>query len=160
MSAKPRPASDSLSSPIKALFSGEVLEEALFPFPEPAADEKETVTAFVETLRSFAKDRIDPARFDREKGIPPEVVRGLADIGLFGIAVPEEYGGYGFSSSAYCRVMEEVGRTDASLGILVGGHQSIGLKALLLYGTPEQKSLWLPAMAAGEKLAAFALTEP
>jgi acyl-CoA dehydrogenase family member 9 len=74
--------------------------------------------------------------------------------------VPEEFGGYGFSSSAYCRVMEEVGRTDASLGILIGGHQSIGLKALLLYGTPEQKARWLPKLASGEELAAFALTEP
>lgn len=56
--------------------------------------------------------------------------------------------------------MEEVGRTDASLGILIGGHQSIGLKALLLFGTEEQKARWLPALAAGEKIAAFALTEP
>jgi acyl-CoA dehydrogenase family protein 9 len=87
-------------------------------------------------------------------------VRGLAGLGIFGISIPEEYGGYGFSSSAYCRVMEEVGRTDASLGILIGGHQSIGMKALLLYGTEEQKKRWLPSLAAGEKIAAFALTEP
>ncbi|HEV8232669.1 MAG TPA: acyl-CoA dehydrogenase family protein [Thermoanaerobaculia bacterium] len=160
MSAKARPAPEILASPVKALFAGGVLEEALFPFPEPAADEKETVTAFVGAFREFARDRIDSARIDREKAIPPEVIRGLADLGMFGIAVPEEYGGYSFSSSAYCRVMEEIGRTDASLGILVGGHQSIGLKALLLYGSPEQKTRWLPSLAAGEKIAAFALTEP
>jgi len=88
------------------------------------------------------------------------VVKGLADLGMFGISIPREYGGYDFSSSAYCRVMEEVGRTDASLGILIGGHQSIGMKALLLYGTEEQKKRWLPPLAAGEKIAAFALTEP
>jgi acyl-CoA dehydrogenase family protein 9 len=160
MSTKARPAADALTSPVKALFAGVILDDELFPFPEPAADEKETVSAFVSSFREFARDRIDSARIDREKRIPPEVIRGLADLGTFGIAVPEEYGGYSFSSSAYCRVMEEIGRTDASLGILVGGHQSIGLKAVLLYGSPEQKSLWLPPLAAGEKLAAFALTEP
>ncbi|MDQ5858904.1 MAG: acyl-CoA dehydrogenase family protein, partial [Acidobacteriota bacterium] len=160
MSADPRPEPEALSSPIKALFSGEIVEGALFPYPEPAADEKETVSTFLDSLRSFAKDRVDPARFDREQRIPPEVVRGLADLGVFGLTIPEAYGGYGFSSSAYCRVMEEVGSTDASLGILIGGHQSIGLKALLLYGTEEQKKRWLPSLAAGETIAAFALTEP
>jgi acyl-CoA dehydrogenase family protein 9 len=160
LSAKPSLAPDTLTSPVKALFAGVILDDVLFPFPEPAADEKDTVNAFVATFRDFARDRIDSARIDREKAIPADVIRGLADLGIFGIAVPEEYGGYSFSSSAYCRVMEEIGRTDASLGILVGGHQSIGLKALLLYGSPEQKSLWLPALASGEKLAAFALTEP
>jgi acyl-CoA dehydrogenase family protein 9 len=160
MSTRPRPASDSLSSPIKALFAGQILEDALFPFPEPSPDERETVTAFLGSLREFARNRIDSARFDREKTISSDVVKGLADLGIFGLTVPEEFGGYGFSSSAYCRVMEEIGQTDASLGILVGGHQSIGLKALLLYGTPEQKSRWLPALAAGEEIAAFALTEP
>ncbi len=151
---------DSISSPVKALFAGVVREDVLFPFPEPSSEDQETVSAFLGSLRAFVRDRVDSARIDREKRIPPEVVRGLADLGTFGISIPEEYGGYGFSSSAYCRVMEEVGRTDASLGILIGGHQSIGMKALLLYGTEEQKKRWLPALAAGEKIAAFALTEP
>ena len=149
-----------MSSPVKALFAGAVREDLLFPFPEPTDEERETVSAFLGSLRNFARDRIDSARIDREKRIPPEIVRGLADLGTFGISIPVEYGGYGFSSSAYCRVMEEIGRTDASLGILIGGHQSIGMKALLLYGTEEQKKRWLPALAAGEMVAAFALTEP
>ena len=149
-----------MSSPIKSLFAGEIPEGVLSPFPEPPAEEKETVSAFLGSFREFARERVDPARFDREKRIPPEVVRGLADLGIFGLTIPEAYGGYGFSSAAYCRVMEEVGRTDASLGILIGGHQSIGLKALLLFGTDEQKARWLPALATGEKIAAFALTEP
>ena len=160
MSADVRPEPEVLSSPIKGLFSGQIVESALFPYPEPSADEKETVSAFLDSLRSFAKDKIDPARFDREKRVPPEVVKGLADLGIFGLTIPEEHGGYGFSSSAYCRVMEEIGSTDASLGILIGGHQSIGLKALLLYGTDEQKKRWLPGLASGDVLAAFALTEP
>lgn len=160
MSADPRSESEALSSPIKGLFGGQIVESALFPYPEPSADEKETVSTFLGSLRSFSKDRIDPARFDREKQIPPEVVEGLADLGIFGLTIPEAYGGYGFSSSAYCRVMEEIGSTDASLGILIGAHQSIGLKALLLHGTEEQKKRWLPPLAAGEMIAAFALTEP
>jgi acyl-CoA dehydrogenase family protein 9 len=160
MSAKAEALPETLTSPIKALFGGEILEEVLFPFPEPPAEEKETVDAFLGAFREFARDRLDGARFDREKTIPADVRRGLADLGIFGTSVPEQYGGYSFSSSAYCRVTEEIGRTDASLGILVGGHQSIGLKAVLLYGSEEQKKKWLPPLAAGEKLAAFALTEP
>jgi acyl-CoA dehydrogenase family protein 9 len=149
-----------LASPIKSLFAGQVPEEVLVQFPEPSAEERETVSTFLGSLRDFAHEKIDPARIDREKRIPPEVVRGLADLGIFGLTIPEEYGGYGLSSAAYCRVMEEVGRTDASLGILIGGHQSIGMKALLLYGSAEQKSRWLPSLATGGMIAAFALTEP
>ena len=98
------------------------------------AEEKETVSAFLDSLRGFARDHIDAARIEREHRIPPEVVKGLAELGAFGMTIPEEYGGYGFSSSAYCRVTEEIGTIDASLGILIGGHQSIGMKGLLLYG--------------------------
>ncbi|MEP6801034.1 MAG: acyl-CoA dehydrogenase family protein [Acidobacteriota bacterium] len=149
-----------LSSPVKSLLSGHVPEDLVFPYPQVAAEEKETVSAFLGSFRDFAKDRVDPRRFDREHGIAPEVVRGLAELGAFGMIIPEAYGGYGFSSSAYCRVTEEIGRTDASLGILIGGHQSIGLKGLILFGTEEQKRRWLPKLSAGEMIAAFALTEP
>ena len=98
--------------------------------------------------RLLPRLRPGPRRLARRSsastGSPPEVIRGLAELGAFGMTIPEEYGGYGFSASAYCRVTEEIGRTDASLGILIGGHQSIGLKGLILYGTEEQKKKWLP----------------
>jgi acyl-CoA dehydrogenase family protein 9 len=145
---------------VKSVFAGRIPEDTVFPFPEIAESERETVSAFLESFRAFAKDRIDPSRIERERRIPPEVVRGLAELGAFGMTIPEEYGGYGFSASAYCRVTEEIGRTDASLGILIGGHQSIGMKGLVLYGNEAQKKKWLPQLAAGEMIAAFALTEP
>jgi len=148
------------SSPVKALFAGQVPEETAFPFPEIAPEEREVVSTFLGSFREFARDHVDPRAFDRDHRIPSEVVRGLADLGAFGMIIPEAYGGYGFSSSAYCRVTEEIGRTDASLGILIGGHQSIGLKGLILFGTEEQKKRWLPRLASGEMIAAFALTEP
>jgi acyl-CoA dehydrogenase family member 9 len=156
---RPRPESQ-LQSPMRALMAGQVPEDVVFPFPEVPPEEREMVSAFVESLRGFARDRIDPARIEREHRIDDGVMRGLADLGVFGMTIPEAYGGYGFSASAYCRVMEEVGTIDASLAILVGGHQSIGLKALLLYGTEEQKKRFLPRLASGELIAAFALTEP
>jgi acyl-CoA dehydrogenase family protein 9 len=146
--------------PIRAICAGTVPEELLFPYPEVPEAERETVSAFLDSLRSFARDRIDPRRIDREHSVSDEVVRGLAELGAFGMTIPEEFGGYGFSASAYCRVTEEIGRTDASIGILIGGHQSIGMKGLLLYGNAEQKKKWLPALASGEMIAAFALTEP
>ena len=157
--ASPLPESQ-LQSPMRALMAGQVPEDAVFPFPEVPAEERETVSAFLESFRGFARDHIDPARIEREHTIDDAAVRGLADLGVFGMTIPEAYGGYGFSASAYCRAMEEVGTIDASLAILIGGHQSIGMKALLLYGTEEQKKKWLPGLASGELIAAFALTEP
>jgi acyl-CoA dehydrogenase family protein 9 len=149
-----------LAPVVKSLFAGAIPEETVFPYPEIDASERETVSAFLDSFRAFARDHVDSASIEREHRVPPEVIRGLADLGAFGMTIPEAYGGYGFSSSAYCRVTEEIGRTDASLGILVGGHQSIGLKGLLLHGTEEQKRKWLPKLASGEMIAAFALTEP
>ena len=145
---------------VKSLFAGIVPEDTVFPYPEVSAEERETVSTFLDSFRSFAKDKIDPVAIDRDHHVPPEVVKGLAQLGAFGMTIPEAYGGYGFSASAYCRVTEEIGRTDASIGILVGGHQSIGLKGLILFGTEEQKKKWLPRLASGEMIAAFALTEP
>jgi acyl-CoA dehydrogenase family protein 9 len=145
---------------VKSLFAGVIPEDTVFPYPEVDAAERETVSAFLDSFRAFARDHVDSASIERDQGVPSEVIRGLAELGAFGMTIPEAYGGYGFSSSAYCRVTEEIGRTDASLGILIGGHQSIGLKGLLLYGSEEQKRKWLPKLATGEMIAAFALTEP
>jgi len=154
-------AADSRLVPVvKSLFAGRIPEDTVFPYPSIDPSEAETVAAFLDSFRAFARDRVDTRRIEREKAVPPEVIRGLAELGAFGMTIPEAYGGYGFSSSAYCRVTEEIGRTDASLGILIGGHQSIGLKGLILFGTEEQKKKWLPRLATGEMIAAFALTEP
>jgi len=154
------PSQEAATSPVRSLFGGVVAEGLVFPYPEIAPEERETVSAFLESFRDFARDQIDPGAIDREHHIPDKVVKGLADLGAFGMTIPEEYGGYGFSASAYCRATEEIARTDASVGILIGGHQSIGLKGLILFGTEEQKKKWLPKLASGEMIAAFALTEP
>jgi len=154
------PADARLIPVVKSLFAGEIPEDTVFPFPEIEESERETVSAFLDSFRAFARDHVDSARIEREHGVSPELLRGLAELGVFGMSIPEEYGGYGFSASAYCRATEEIGRTDASLGILIGGHQSIGLKGLILHGTDEQKKKWLPSLAAGKMIAAFALTEP
>jgi len=159
-SAAPAREQTPLVSPIKALYAGQLVEDLLFPYPEVPAEERETVSTFLESFRDFAKAKIDSREIEKEHRISDGVIRGLAELGAFGMTIPEEYGGYGFSASAYCRVMEEVGRTDASLGILIGGHQSIGMKGLLLYGNEEQKKKWLPGLASGDMIAAFALTEP
>src|SRR5207253_5644428 len=107
-----------LSPVVKSLFAGRIPEDTVFPYPEVGASERETVSAFLDSLRGFAKGHVDSARIERERRIAPEVIRGLAELGAFGMTIPEEYGGYGFSASAYCRVTEEIGGIDASIGIL------------------------------------------
>ena len=155
------PADARLLPVVKSLFAGEIPEDTVFPFPEIDASERETV---VGVSRLVPRIRPGPRRFreDRARALrsPGRSSAGWRSSALFGMSIPEEYGGYGFSASAYCRVTEEIGSTDASLGILIGGHQSIGLKGLILHGTEEQKKKWLPKLAAGEMIAAFALTEP
>ena len=84
----------------------------------------------------------------------------MGELGVLGMTIPEEYGGSDFSSAAYCRMMEVIGVLDASASIVVGAHQSIGIKPLLLFGTDEQKKKWLPDLATGKLVGAFCLTEP
>jgi alkylation response protein AidB-like acyl-CoA dehydrogenase len=143
----------------KALFQGEFRAEGLFPYPELPEDERARVDQAVEAVRRFADQSIDAAAIDREAEIPQSVIEGLGKLGVLGMTAPVEYGGKGFTQSGYCRIMEVIGGHDPSTAVFVNAHHSIGIRALILFGTPEQKARWLPPLARGEKLAAFALTE-
>src|SRR5881394_106588 len=111
-------------------------------------------------LDEFLEKEVDADRIDVEERIPQSVIDGLGRLGVLGMTVPREYGGGGFSHTAYCRVLERISAHCASTAVVVGAHQSIGLKALVLMGNEEQKRRFLPPLARGEMLAAFSLSEP
>jgi short-chain 2-methylacyl-CoA dehydrogenase len=113
------------------------------------------------TVRAFAEERIAPVaeELDREHRFPYELVAGLAELGLMGIPIPEEYEGGGGDTLAYAIAIEELTRVDSSVAITVAAHTSLGTTPILLFGTDEQKRGWLPDLASGRKLAAFGLTE-
>ncbi len=144
----------------KALFNGDILENMVFPFPKMAKEEKENVLLLHESIEKFAKEYINSHEIDKNAKIPKIVLDKMKELGLFGLTIPEEYGGFGFSQTACCHTIEKLVQYDGSVAITMGGHLSIGLKALLLFGTPEQKKKYLPKLASGEMLAAFSLTEP
>ncbi len=144
----------------KELFLGRFRAESILPYPRLSPEEQRLGDEAVAAVQAFAQEQIDPDRIDREADIPPEVIRGLGDLGVLGMAVSPEHGGRGFSQQNYCRVMEVIGGRCGSTAVFVNAHHSIGLRALELFGTDEQKSRWMRSLAAGEELAAFALTEP
>jgi short-chain 2-methylacyl-CoA dehydrogenase len=114
------------------------------------------------TVREFAEERIAPVaeELDREHRFPYEIVAGLAELGLMGIPIPEEYGGGGGDTLSYTLAIEELTRIDSSVAITVAAHTSLGTMPIFLYGNEAQKREWLPELASGRKLAAFGLTEP
>lgn len=144
----------------KSLFFGRFVADWVMPYPRLAEDEHLRVMSTVAELEKFCDQHLDPVAIDRQANIPPTVVEGLARLGVLGMTAPEEYGGRGISQSGYCRVMEVLGARCSSTSIFVNAHHSIGMRALLLFGTEQQKRRWLPGLVGGEKLAAFALTEP
>src|SRR5579883_2546765 len=143
----------------KALFRGEFRGDVLFPYPEPTESARPEADRAVEEVRRFAETSIDAAAIDRMADIPPSVIEGLGKLGVLGMAAPPEFGGRGFSQLEYCRIMEVIGGHCSSTAVFVNAHHSIGIRALVLFGTPEQKARWLPPLVRGETLAAFALTE-
>ncbi|MFL5943940.1 MAG: acyl-CoA dehydrogenase family protein [Gaiellaceae bacterium] len=112
--------------------------------------------------RDFARERIEPhaAEWDREHRFPRELFAELAELGLMGVCVPEEYGGAGADFIAYILVLEELSRADAGVGVTVAVHTSATTLPILAFGTDEQKSRFAPPLARGEVIGAFALTEP
>jgi short/branched chain acyl-CoA dehydrogenase len=115
-----------------------------------------------DTVRAFAESRIAPvaAELDREHRFPYELVAELAELGLMGMTVPEEYGGAGADTLSYAVAVEELTRIDSSVAITVAAHHSLGTLPIFYFGNEEQKREWLPQLASGQKLAAFGLTEP
>jgi acyl-CoA dehydrogenase family member 9 len=145
---------------MKSLFHGVIAEGMVFPYPEMAQAEIDSVHRLLEVVRKFASAKIDSVKIDRDASIGESVLEGLKELGLFGMTIPTEYGGSGFSHTAYARVIQEIAGIDLSVALSLGAHQSIGLKGILLFGNDEQKRAYLPKLASGESVAAFALAEP
>ena len=149
------------SSAAKSLFLGTIVEQNLFPFPKFEAEEAETLKLVIESLDKFLEGKDEEFRkHDTEGAQPDEYINSLKELGLFGLIIPEEYGGIGLSNSGYSRALQQTSKHDASTSLTVGAHSSIGMKGLLLFGTDEQKKKYLPKLATGEMVAAFCLTEP
>lgn len=145
---------------VKDLYFGRFRESSIFPYPELTVEGKQASDGFVEKVKEFCESEIDPNQIDLDAKIPDSVIRGLGDLGVLGMTIKPLFGGAGKSQFNYCRVMEVIGGHCASTGVFVNAHHSIGLRALELFGTDEQRKKWMEPLAAGEKLAAFALTEP
>ena len=144
---------------IKNAFWGRMREDLIFPYPQEGDEERDTCDALLEELDEYLEHEHPRVEIDREQYIPEWVIDRLFDMGVMGMIIPEKYGGLGLGVTSYNRVLERIGRDCASTAVLVSAHQSIGCKALVMFGSEEQKEAYLP-MVAQEKLSAFCLSEP
>src|SRR3954453_9747233 len=117
---------------------------------------------FRQVVREFAEEQVAPhaAQWDREHRFPVELVPQMGELGLFGLVVPEEYGGADGDFTSLCVAIEELGRVDQSVGITLSAGVGLGINPILTFGSDEQRQRWLPDLVAGRTLAAFGLTEP
>ncbi|MEP6599414.1 MAG: acyl-CoA dehydrogenase family protein [Actinomycetota bacterium] len=117
---------------------------------------------FRKVVRDFAETEVAPhvAQWDRDHYFPTDLVAKMGDLGLFGLVVPDEYGGSGGDFTSLCVAIEELGRVDQSIGITLSAGVGLGINPILTFGNDEQKARWLPDLVAGRALAAFGLTEP
>src|SRR5256885_8819895 len=143
----------------KGLFQGHFVSDWVMPYPRIPAAQQTELDRTVAELGAFLDQDLDPAAIDRQADIPREVIDGLGRVGVLGMTALAEYGGHGFTQMANCKILEEIGCRCASTSVFVNAHHSIGIRALLLFGTHEQNRKWLPKLVSGEQLGAFALTE-
>ena len=144
----------------KNLLAGRIVEDNLFPYPRLREKDREVLGMMLEAIDEFlAPRREDFKRWDRDAAQPAEFIQGLRDLGLFGLIIPEAEGGLGLSNAGYARVLSQTSSHDSSVSLTIGAHSSIGMKGILLFGTPEQRARYLPKLATGEMIAAFCLTE-
>jgi alkylation response protein AidB-like acyl-CoA dehydrogenase len=142
------------------LFMGRFRESLLWPYPAQSEEDRRIGDELLGRIQAFLEKEVDAEAIDREQEIPAHVIRGLADLGLFGMKIPKEYGGLGLSQVNYNRAIALVASHCGSTAVWLSAHQSIGVpQPLKMFGTEEQKQEWLPKFAAGA-VSAFALTEP
>jgi hypothetical protein len=143
----------------KELFLGRLRLDLVHPHPSGPPEAAERGEAFLAKLRYFCESQIDAAVIERDGQIPDQVVRGLKELGAFGMKIATNYGGVGLSQLYYNKALALVGSVHPSLGALLSAHQSIGvLQPISMFGTEEQKRTWLPRCT--REISAFLLTEP
>lgn len=143
----------------KNLFWGRFRSDLAFPYPAPSQDQQEKTDRLIAELDAYMKDEHPSVEIDQDEHIPEWALKRLFDMGVMGMTVPEEFGGLGLGVTAYNRALETIGRYCGSTSVVVSAHQSIGCKAIMLFGNEEQKARFLPKVAR-EYLSAFCLSEP
>ena len=136
----------------KGLFLGNFVADWVMPYPRIPTAQQTQLDQTLKELRAFLDAKLDPAAIDRNADIPRDVIDGLGRVGVLGMTAPAEYGGHGFSQLANTKILEELGTRCASTSVFVNAHHSIGIRALLLFGSHEQKQKWLPKLCTGEWL--------
>ncbi|MBY0588121.1 acyl-CoA dehydrogenase family protein [bacterium] len=144
---------------VKRLFRGELDADRIFPYPEPSQDVQDQTASFVTKFRQTLDQHLDPDWNDRHATVPAHTLKALADTGFLGLTIPKEFGGQGMPQYSYCKAIEELAMRCGGTSVMTGAHQSIGLRAIVLFGNTQQKQM-LGKLARGEEIAAFALTEP
>lgn len=143
------------------MFRGQLTTDQVFPYPSVLNEEQtQFLKELVGPVSRFFEEVNDPAKNDMMEKVEETTIQGLKELGAFGLQVPSELGGVGLCNTQYARLVEIVGTHDLGVGIILGAHQSIGFKGILLFGTKAQKEKYLPKLASGETIAAFCLTEP
>src|SRR5262245_36974321 len=130
----------------KGLFLGQFRAEAMFPYPQLSPERQAEADEAVAAVRKYAEESIDATAIDRNADIPRSVIDGLGALGVLGMTAPKGFGGRGFSQMQYCRILEVIGGHCSSTAVFVNAHHSIGIRALLLFGTKEQQERWLLPM--------------
>ncbi|MDQ6624011.1 MAG: acyl-CoA dehydrogenase family protein, partial [Verrucomicrobiota bacterium] len=143
----------------KGLFLGKFVADWAMPYPRLSPAQQRDLDASLKEVIPFLDAELDANEVDTTADIPRRIIDGLGRVGVLGMTAPKEVSGSGFSQMQYCKVLEEIGRRDASTAVFTNAHHSIGVRGLLLFGTAEQKATWLPRLMDGKQLAAFALTE-
>jgi len=145
--------------PVKNIFWGNLKEDFYFPYPQQDAREQAECDQLLARLDEYLRNEHPSVQIDQDQEIPRWVVDRLFSMGVLGMTIPKDFGGLGMGITSYNRVLERIGMYCGSTAVMVSAHQSIGCKAVMLYGNEEQKKRWLPHLAK-DWLSAFCLSEP